>query len=119
MVRTFLIFTIGRLITVPGHLRTTLDVLEKIGEKFDIWILFDGSLYNYGLNQKNFTLAMITLFILWAVSMLQERGSVRDRIAGQNIVIRWTIYYIAFFSVLIFGMYGAGFNNAVFVYMQY
>ena len=51
--------------------------------------------------------------------MLQERGSVRDRIAGQNIVIRWTIYYIAFFSVLIFGMYGAGFNNAVFAYMQY
>lgn len=119
MVRTFLLFSIGRLITVPGHLRTTLDVLEKIGAQFDIWILFDGSLYNYGLNQKNFILAMITLFILWAVSMLQERGSLRDRIAGQNIAIRWAIYYLAFFSVLIFGMYGAGFNNAVFAYMQY
>lgn len=119
MVRTFLIFSIGRLITVPGHLRTTLDVLEKIAEQFDIWILFDGSLYNYGLNQKNFILAIVTIFILWAVSMLQERGSVRDMIARQNIVFRWIIYYIAFFSVLIFGMYGAGFNNAVFAYMQY
>ncbi len=119
MVRTFLLFSVGRLITIPGHLRTTLDVLEKIGEQFDIWILFDGSLYNYGLNQKNFILVMITLFILWAVSMLQERGCLRDKIAGQNIVFRWAIYYIAFFSVLIFGMYGAGFNNAVFAYMQY
>lgn len=119
MVRTFLLFSIGRLITLPGHLRTTWDILKQTLSHIDVWMLFDGSLYEYGLNRTNFLFAMFTVFVLWCVSMLQEKGSVRDRIAGCNIVIRWAIYYIAIFSVLIFGIYGAGYNSSTFTYMNY
>lgn len=119
MVRTFLLFSVGRMITLPGHLRTTLDILEKIFRNLDPWIFVDGSLYEYGLNQKNFAFAMFSILILWGVSMLQEKGSVRDRIAGCNLVIRWGIYYLAIFSIVIFGIYGSGVNNSVFTYMNY
>lgn len=40
-------------------------------------------------------------------------------IARNNIVVRWLIYYVAFFSVIIFGIWGAGFSNVAFTYMQY
>lgn len=119
MVRTFLLFTFGRLLTLPGHLRTTWDIIKRICSKFDIWILFDGSLYTHGLNQKNFTLAILSCVTVWSVSMLQVRGSVRDRIANCNLLIRWAIFYMAIFSVIIFGVYGKGFDNTVFTYMQY
>ena len=119
MIRTFIIFTFARLITIPGHLQTTWDILKQICKQFDIWILFDGTLFNYGLNGKNFFMAMLGIFVLWCVSMLQERGSVREMIARNNIVVRWLIYYVAFFSVIIFGIWGAGFSNVAFTYMQY
>ncbi|MDO5539804.1 MAG: MBOAT family O-acyltransferase [Eubacteriales bacterium] len=119
MVRTFLLFSFGRLLTVPGHIRTSLDILKQIAAKFDVWILFDESLYNYGLNRKNFWVAMAGIFVLWCVSMLQERGSVREMIARNNAVVRWTIYYLAFFAVIIFGVWGAGYSNTGFTYMNY
>ena len=59
MIRTFIIFTFARLITIPGHLQTTWDILKQICKQFDIWILFDGTLFNYGLNGKNFFMAML------------------------------------------------------------
>lgn len=52
MIRTFIIFTFARLITIPGHLQTTWDILKQICKQFDIWILFDGTLFNYGLNGR-------------------------------------------------------------------
>lgn len=119
MVRTFLLFSFGRLITVPGHLRTTLDVVRNTLRSKDIWSLFDGSLYDYGLDRKNFQLALLSIAVLWCVSMLQKQGSVRDRIAGYNAVARWIIYYAALFAVIIFGIYGAGYDSSAFLYMAY
>lgn len=119
MVRTFFLFSFGRLLTMPGHLRTTWDIMKQIVKKFDIWILFDGTLYNYGLNEKNFRMAMAGIFTLWCVSMLQEKGSVREMIARNNAVVRWTVYYLAFFAVVIFGIWGAGYSNVGFTYMNY
>lgn len=119
MTRTFLLFCIGRIITIPGDLHATGVIAEKIFTDFQIWQLFDGTLYSLGLDAANFNLAMITILVLWAVSMLQNKGSVRDRIASCNIVFRWAIYYIAIFAVLIFGIYGPGYDASAFVYMQF
>ena len=57
--------------------------------------------------------------VLWAVSMMQGRFSVREKLAEQNIVFRWGIIYLAIFSILIFGAYGKGFDPAAFIYTQY
>ncbi|MEE0800234.1 MAG: MBOAT family O-acyltransferase [Gemmiger sp.] len=118
-VRTFLIFTFGRLLTVPGTLAATGLVLQRIVTAFQPWALVDGTLYALGLDRPDFLLAMLSLVLLWGVSMMQRHGSVREKIAGCNVAIRWTIYYAAFFAVLIFGFYGAGYNASAFVYMNY
>ena len=51
--------------------------------------------------------------------MLQQKGSVRERIAGSNLVFRWAIYLAMILCVIIFGVYGPGYNAASFVYMQF
>ena len=119
MARTFTLFVISRIITIPGNLQSSVQTFQGIFTRFHPENLFDGSLYTLGLDRPNFILAVICIFILWAVSMLQERGSVRERIANSNIVFRWMIYYAAFFSIVIFGIYGPGYDAASFVYMQY
>jgi hypothetical protein len=51
--------------------------------------------------------------------MMQERFSVREALEKQNIVFRWAIIYIAIFSIIIFGIYGLGYDASAFLYMQY
>ena len=119
MIRTYLLFSFGRLLTVPGSLHATLDVIRRTLLGRDPWSLFDGSLFAYGLDAQDFLVVAAGILILWAVSMLQERGSVRDRIAGCNLLVRWGIYYAAFFAIVIFGIYGPGYDSSAFLYMGF
>jgi hypothetical protein len=118
-VRTTLIFTGGRLLTGPGELWKTKAVVTGMLTRFEPWKLFDGTLYTYGLDVRNFWLGIICVILLGVIGSLQIRGSVREWIAKQGIVFRWMIYVAGVMSVVIFGIYGVGFNSAAFVYMGF
>ncbi|MCC8066311.1 MAG: hypothetical protein LIO94_04325 [Clostridiales bacterium] len=118
-VRTFGCFVGGRLLTSPGSVHYGLLIVKTILCGFAPWCLVDGTVYNYGLNARNFWLAVYSIGVLWAVSMLQERFSIREKLSEQNIVFRWGIIYLAIFAILIFGIYGIGFDASTFLYEQY
>ena len=85
--------------------------------RFNPWILVDGSLYQLGLSQKELWVLTTSTVLLILVSFLQERGiRIRDKINSQNLVIRWSIYFIAIWSVWILGTYGFGFDAKDFIY---
>lgn len=119
MVRTFLLFCIGRVVTVPGDLAMTGRILKKMVTDLRPWQLTDGTLYAQGLDWKEFVLMLMMIGVLWFVSMQQEKGSVREKIAGWNIVIRCAFYAWSVIFILIFGIYGIGYDTSSFVYMQY
>ena len=119
MTRTFFCFMGGRLLTAPGGLRNTVGVIRSMFVNPQPWRLVDHSLYNFGLSRKEFWLILVCLLLFWAVSMMQERFSIRAVLARQNIVFRWGIIYLGIFSVLILGVYGIGFDAAAFLYTQY
>lgn len=119
MFRTFLIFMFGRIITIPNNLQTTGLIIQKIFTDMEPWHLFDQSIYGYGLNRPNFLLAIYTIILLWIVSILQSKYHIREKIAEFNIVFRWMIYYAAVFCIIIFGIWGMGYEASSFVYMQF
>lgn len=119
IVRTFCIFTIGRLITVPGTLRNTAVTVAQMFKRFNPWIFWDGTLYQMGIDYKDFCIVIIGLFFVYKISKLQENGSVREMIAKRNIVLRWVIYYGAIFAIIILGIYGAGYNASDFIYANF
>lgn len=116
MFRTFLVFAGGRLITAPGTLANTGMAVRQMLKSFNPWIFWDGTLYGMGLDYKDWCVVVIGLLIVRQVSILQEKGSVSEKIARRNIVLRWMVYYGAFFAILIFGMYGSGYNASDFIY---
>lgn len=116
MVRTFLVFAGGRLITAPGTLENTWTAVRQMFRSFNPWIFWDGTLYGMGLDYKDWCVVVIGLLLVRWISIMQEKGSVREAVARRNIVLRWLIYYMAFFAILIFGMYGAGYNAGDFIY---
>ncbi len=119
MTRTFLLCCFGRIFFRAESLSEAIRIIKQMFGKLEIWKLVDGSLFELGLDRANFTVAVLSIFVLWCVSMLQERGSVREMIAKQNLVFRYLILYIAIFSVMIFGIYGPGYDASSFIYGQF
>lgn len=79
----------------------------------------DGSYLKLGVDAKDFDVLAISLLLLIIVSILQEKGSVRQMLSRQTLWFRWTIYILGVFSTLIVGIYGPGYSSAQFIYMQF
>ncbi len=119
MVRTFVLFMISRIITVPNNISVSWEIIKRTFAEFNIWILFDKSLYNIGLDRQDFWVGVFSVILLCKISSMQEKGvHIRDKIASCPIVIRWIIYYAGILAILVFGMYGSG-QVTNFQYMQF
>lgn len=119
-IRTTLVITTGRYFVHADSLQGAFHMLKATVSRFDPWIFFDGSLFTLGLDRKNFTLMLFAVFIMLAVDTVHERGvRIRETIARQNIVVRWAVYYAAIFAIIIFGIYGPGYDATSFIYQKF
>ena len=90
-----------------------------IKNMFTVWnpyIFWTDDIYMLGLDGRNFRLLILSIFLLWGVGMLQQKGNLREWIDRQNLVFRWTIILAGILSILIFGIYGPGYDSAQFIY---
>lgn len=100
--------------------RQALSIIKRMVMSFNPWIFLDGSIYKLGLDQKDFTVALLAIAVLFFISLLRSKGvHLRDKIAEQGLWLRWGIYYTAIFAVLIFGIYGPGYDVSQFIYFQF
>lgn len=127
MIRTFILSTIGRIFfATSAGLAETIEILKRTFDfrHLNLHTLWDESLYTYGLDRHDFTLAVILIGVVWVVSMLQEKFAkdnmgIRDVIAQQNLVFRWILYLGVIAGIIIFGMYGSGYDAGAFFYGQF
>ncbi len=120
IIRTFFLYVCSRLLTAPGELNKSFEILQRIFAKFNIWVLFDESLYDIGLDRKDFSVGILAVLVLWKISSMQEKGTkVRDKISSYPLVLRWSIYYAGILAIIILGIYGSGHAGNGFVYMYY
>ncbi len=118
--KVFVLVSIGNMFFRIDSLLETLRVMRQGLIQMNPWILFDGSLYELGISEKDFHLVIAGLFILIVISYLQEKyGSVRELIAKQNYVFRWGIYLLLIAAVIIYGIYGPGFDARTFIYERF
>lgn len=94
-------------------------ILIKNMMYFNPWIFIDNSIYNLGLDSKEFLVAIIGIIVVLAVNMMQRNKSLRIQLSRQNTSFRWVMYLIAVLSILIFGMYGPDYSAQQFIYFQF
>lgn len=120
VIRTIFFVTIGRYFSFAKDATDAFRMLKITFTKFDPWVLFDGTFYKLGLNEKNFRLMLFSILVMFVVDYLNERGTcIREKISEQGIIIRWGFYYLAVFFLIIFGIYGPGYSASDFVYMHF
>ncbi len=87
---------------------------------FTPWMLADGSLYKHGLDSADFFVAIVGLIIVVVTDLVNYNGFViRERILKQGIWIRYIIVIAAIISILVFGIWGPGYDSAAFIYQVF
>ena len=120
ILRTIFFVTVGRYFSFAQNATDAFRMLKITFTKFDPWVLFDGTFYTLGLNEKNFRLMLFSILVLFVADYLNEKGiCIREKISEQSIIIRWGFYYLAIFFLIVFGMYGPGYSASDFVYMHF
>ena len=61
---------------------------------------------------------LIAVLVLLAADLLGQNMQVRDRILALPLPARWAVYYLAVFSIFIFGIYGGNYDPSQFIYGQ-
>lgn len=98
-------------------LKIGLRMIYRMFTRFNPWILFDGSIFELGLVQKEWEVLIVSLLVLLFVSRKQEHGIVlRDRFAEYRFIFRWIIYIVAIATIWVFGTYGLGYDANDFIY---
>ena len=62
---------------------------------------------------------IVSLLILLTVSLLQQKGSVREMIDRKVLPVRWLIWFALLFYTILLGEYGPGYSAAEFIYQGF
>lgn len=116
-IRTFLLFSIGELFFVSNTMTESWKIVCSMFKQVSI-IQFVQNISNYVCQFKlDAITAIIGVVILFVVDYMQDKNiSIGERILQQNIAIRWGIYWVALFSIILLGIYGLD-NASAFIYM--
>lgn len=118
-VRTFLLIAAPRLVVNARSVSEGAYYFKCLFSTYNPWILFDGSLYQLGVSEQQLRIVSIALLVLLVVSSLQEKGyCIRDELDKQNIVFRGLVYLIFIFAIILYGVYGPGYNASAFMYQM-
>ncbi len=83
-------------------------------------LLANGTLFDLGLNKQNFIVLGIALLILLGADIAKyHQIKLHEVILGWNIVLRWSTIMAAITGILVFGIWGSGYQATNFIYFQF
>ena len=105
-----------------------LDCYNTVGEAFSTF----GSLFttwnwgqvavgipSLGLAASDYAIAFMGVLLMFAVSMAQRKGAIRERIRKKGTVVSVCVLLLLIGTILLFGRYGFGFDASKFVYSRF
>ena len=117
---TFILVDFSWIFFRANGFHESFDIIRSMITVRNPWILMDGSLYSCGLDSKNFLLMMLSIGVLLLTDICKTRGiKIRDVIAGQDYWCRHLIILFAICFILVFGIWGSGYDAAGFIYFQF
>lgn len=116
------------LVVLVGYV---FDVAPSFGQGMrTIALFFTGQNFAAGYNEisklglipQDYAVLLVASVIVLVASIIQERHpdtDIRTMLDRRPFAFRFILLYIAVMSIVVFGIYGSGYNAADFVYMQF
>ncbi len=116
---TFALVTFGWIFFRSEGLTQALTIVKQIFTELEPWAIWT-SITEMGLDNANLIMLVISCVLLIFVSKREQSGvNVFERVEKMHILARWPVYLGLIFAVLIFGIYGPGFEASQFIYFQF
>lgn len=120
VVITFILIDFAWIFFRASSLTNAIGYIERMFAVYNPWILFDGSLFNLGLSQTEFKIALFAIAVLLFVDVLHYKGfQIRRFLSEQQVWFKWCIYIVAVCVLLVFGTYGPEYDASQFIYFQF
>lgn len=99
---------------------SALKMIRSMAVEFDLSVLWDGSLYQFGIGRTEFLFVILTILLLAAVDLLHDRKQdVLHIMKKWHWTVRVCLSACVLMAVLIFGVYGEGYNVGSFIYFAF
>lgn len=119
ILRTFFLVCIGDLFFRAASVGDALAMLKGAVGAWNPGILWDGSLLQLGLDGIETAVTVLSLLVLWTVSLAKRKNPVRESIAKKPLPLRWLLWYALLFAVILLGYYGPGYSASEFIYQGF
>ena len=119
IVRTFWLTCVGCIIFRADGLADAWHVFTKSMHIFDLPANYAKEFLMLGIKPEDLYIIPVILIILLVVDIMQECMSVRSWLENRSVVVRVLIYFVGFLFIIGLGIYGPGFDQSQFVYMQF
>lgn len=74
---------------------------------------------NLGLTISDYIITLLSGLLLFIISVLKQKYNIREKIANQHIIVRYTIWICLIVIILLFGYYGVGYDSSNFIYQKF
>lgn len=118
---TFLLVAVAWIFFRADSLSTAIAYIMRMVSHFDIWNLFNHSVYNLGLDILQMNILSTAFGVLLIIDYLKYKTNknIDTLLFEQNYIFYCTVIILLFVSTLVFGMYGPDFNAQDFIYFQF
>lgn len=100
------------------NISDVFDVVKRIVRGLDFSFLNNGGYLHLGLDLKDWHVLLLGMLILFAVDLLHYLYKERFILLflNENLGIRYLVFLLLFAAIVVFGIYGAGYNATSFIY---
>lgn len=119
MVRTILLVSVLQMFEYYPNAGTVFAMLGNLLTSASLSQLWDGRMAMLGLSGGDFAIIAVGIAVMLGISLAGADGSVREKLAGTSAAVRAGAVYLLFLAVLVFGVYGIGYDASQFIYNQY
>lgn len=120
-IRTFLLYIFGLSFFRASSIKEGIELWKSAFSRFNPWILFNESIFNLGLDRREWNIMVFGLLVVLVISYIsyKEDMDIRDWLNKQNYMFRLVVYTGMFIAIIVLGSYGSEFNASDFIYGRF
>lgn len=117
--RTFVLMSAIRVLDVYRDVPLTFKQVGTIFTSFNPSVLWNGSFLELGITGADWAVAAIGTLAMLVCSLLGRKEPMREQLVRRNPNVAWGGCVVLVLCMVIFGIYGIGFDATQFIYNQF
>ena len=118
---TFFLFVLSLVFFRADTVRDAVYYIQRMFTTFDVWSLFDESVYYLGLDRKEMGILWLGILLLLIVDAyyVRKKALFDTLVKSQCLAVQYVIVAVLLVMVIVFGVYGEVYDASQFIYFQF